>query len=110
MYGARGNIANIECAICLNDFSDSSVCRQLPCDHVFHKSCIDEWFILSVKCPMCKRNIREIFLGEEALPQRRSIASVGSSERPETVSRTDSIGEDVNNPLMAVEMTQMQNI
>jgi hypothetical protein len=110
MYGARGNIANIECAICLNDFSDSSVCRQLPCDHVFHKSCIDEWFILSVKCPMCKRNIREIFLGEEALPQRRSVASVASPERPGPVSRTDSIGEDVNNPLMAVEMTQIQNI
>lgn len=53
-----------ECAICISDLTDGDSCRQLPCDHIFHTDCIDQWFTLSVACPMCKRNIRSIILGE----------------------------------------------
>uniref|UniRef100_A0A2N9H4F6 RING-type domain-containing protein n=1 Tax=Fagus sylvatica TaxID=28930 RepID=A0A2N9H4F6_FAGSY len=45
-YKGRGEgIENrIECAICLEDFEDGDVCRELfTCKHTFHKQCVDEW-------------------------------------------------------------------
>ena len=51
-----------ECPICLVTFSNGDRCRRLPppCEHVFHKECIDTWFQSSVLCPMCKRSVREL--------------------------------------------------
>ena len=56
-----------DCAICLCEIEEGSVCRVLPepCGHVFHKSCIDQWFKQSAACPMCKRSMRAILVGEE---------------------------------------------
>lgn len=31
------------CSICTEDFADGMHVRRLPCGHVFHPSCIDEW-------------------------------------------------------------------
>ena len=48
---------NCSCNICLNKFKDNdSVRKMLNCNHFFHKSCIDKWFIKSntIKCPICK--------------------------------------------------------
>lgn len=42
------------CIVCLSDFKDGEQCRMLPCDHVFHVACIDEWLVRSPKCPICK--------------------------------------------------------
>jgi hypothetical protein len=54
------------------DTSDStcSVCQELiepnipvrrinQCEHQFHKACIDRWFERSVRCPMCRLDIRD---------------------------------------------------
>lgn len=63
---------NLECSICLIEFNENDRCRQLPCDHIFHTTCIDQWFGVSVLCPMCKRNIRSILVGDDDLPVRPS--------------------------------------
>jgi hypothetical protein len=65
---ARGTLEShlLECPICLTDFSEGEICRQLPCDHFFHKTCIDQWFQVSILCPMCKRNIQGFLHGDEA--------------------------------------------
>lgn len=55
-----------ECPICLLEFEVDVMCRQLPCDHLFHKECIDKWFAVSVYCPMCKRNIHSMLVEEES--------------------------------------------
>lgn len=47
-----------ECAICLANFEDGERVRLLPCQHLFHKACIDEWLIKIKKfCPSCRRDI-----------------------------------------------------
>ncbi|ETM97268.1 hypothetical protein PPTG_20392 [Phytophthora nicotianae INRA-310] len=45
------------CPICLIDFEDGEDVRNLPCKHIFHVACIDEWLKRNTSCPMCKSNV-----------------------------------------------------
>lgn len=45
------------CMVCLEDFQLTQPCRRLPCSHVFHKTCIDEWLRRCTDCPICKANV-----------------------------------------------------
>lgn len=55
-----------ECAICLLSLQPGEICRVLPepCGHCFHIDCVDKWFEVSPACPLCKRSIKKILLGE----------------------------------------------
>ncbi len=46
------------CPICLDDFEhDETVVRELPCRHIFHPECVDEFLRTnSSLCPMCKKS------------------------------------------------------
>lgn len=46
------------CAICQDSIS-SDGCRIRNCGHVYHRSCIADWFSLSCRCPVCRYDIRE---------------------------------------------------
>mmetsp|Transcript_59857 Transcript_59857/g.160424 ORF Transcript_59857/g.160424 Transcript_59857/m.160424 type:complete len:102 (+) Transcript_59857:242-547(+) len=44
-----------QCQICLDDYADGDELRTLPCNHVFHKQCVDQWLQLkSNSCPTCR--------------------------------------------------------
>jgi len=49
-----------ECCLCLDLFADDDMLRVLPCNHYFHKDCVDTWFaarrFLPRSCPLCKQN------------------------------------------------------
>jgi hypothetical protein len=48
------------CAICQDSIEGNDVCRLLnTCHHVYHKTCIDQWFLTNVHCPTCRQDIRE---------------------------------------------------
>ena len=55
--------AEEECAVCLGDFEQGDLLRQMRCGHRFHCACIDEWLIGKGRahassrlpaCPLCK--------------------------------------------------------
>ena len=65
---------DLECSICLATFKDGDELRELPCKHIFHKRCIDDWLTREdaktlktmtltdwwqlpplPACPLCKR-------------------------------------------------------
>lgn len=40
------------CNICLEDFAEGNEVQRLPCGHMFHNHCIQEWFLRSRSCPL----------------------------------------------------------
>jgi hypothetical protein len=52
-------VTNTNCAIC----QDSVTCatRIRHCGHCFHGACLDQWFSMSPRCPVCRHDIRTDF-------------------------------------------------
>ena len=42
-----------QCAICLEDFSLHRT-ETFPCQHKFHRICLEEWFKIERTCPLCR--------------------------------------------------------
>ena len=42
------------CVICLEDFKNGDKATVLPCIHIFHTSCIQNWLKTQNCCPICK--------------------------------------------------------
>ena len=50
--------ASSPCAICQEPISSGGV-RIRVCQHEYHRACIVNWFSMSVRCPVCRHDIRE---------------------------------------------------
>jgi len=50
---------DVACCICLNDMEVGVEVRKLPCDHFFHKECIDQWLLVNRTCPIDKKGVHE---------------------------------------------------
>ncbi|KAI3685127.1 hypothetical protein L6452_34361 [Arctium lappa] len=42
------------CRICLEDFEVGSKAGKLPCSHLFHVECINQWVAYHRSCPICR--------------------------------------------------------
>lgn len=47
-----------ECCICLAKYKDKEEVRQLPCSHMFHLKCVDQWLKIISCCPLCKQGLQ----------------------------------------------------
>jgi len=47
-----------KCLVCQEDFEVGEEVRTLPCFHIFHTACIDQWLRTSKECPVCKIAIK----------------------------------------------------
>ncbi|KAL1915299.1 uncharacterized protein VTP21DRAFT_6757 [Calcarisporiella thermophila] len=48
------------CAVCQELYSIGEIGLLLPCNHLFHHSCIVQWLKMSGSCPICRFNLSEI--------------------------------------------------
>ena len=56
-----------DCSICMEEFKINEGIRNLPCNHMFHKKCVDKWFKTSTfTCPICRKSFYE---GESCMMQ-----------------------------------------
>ena len=46
-----------QCSICIGDFEQGEALRRLPCNHIFHRPCIDQWMATHTTCPNCRRGL-----------------------------------------------------
>jgi len=54
------SVTQTQCMVCLEDFTDEQEVRRLPCSHLFHSECIDEWLRRCTDCPICKTNVDRV--------------------------------------------------
>lgn len=48
------------CSVCQDHYTEGQAIRSIThCNHMFHKSCIDQWFERNVHCPVCRYDIRQ---------------------------------------------------
>ena len=47
----------LQCTICLDNIKPDDFIVNLPCNHLYHKNCIRNWFINNNTCPVCRINI-----------------------------------------------------
>ena len=66
-----------ECPICKNEIIGKK--HTTLCNHVFHQSCIMDWFKKSDKCPMCRKQME---IESLPLPENTSIIEIRGSMRP----------------------------
>ena len=45
------------CPICLLEYEQGDELRLLPCNHEFHKECIDSWLENNTSCPACRHSL-----------------------------------------------------
>lgn len=46
-----------KCTICLSEFEIEEDVRRLPCMHLFHVECVDQWLGQNKRCPICRVDI-----------------------------------------------------
>ena len=46
------------CPICLDLFPENSFVYKLPCNHYYHKHCIESWLELNRICPSCRESVK----------------------------------------------------
>ncbi|TNV78161.1 hypothetical protein FGO68_gene4262 [Halteria grandinella] len=46
------------CSVCHCQFAEGDVMKQLPCNHQFHKACIEPWFERNDTCPICRLQLQ----------------------------------------------------
>lgn len=90
------------CAVCLDGYKASDVVRILPCQHEFHKLCIDPWLVEHRTCPMCKLNIlKELGLGSNE-SHTRDVEVAEVSVQADHYTSADNRGVIVNDVEAAV--------
>lgn len=45
------------CQICMENFEEGEELRTLPCFHLFHSHCVDQWLKVNSICPTCRHKI-----------------------------------------------------
>ncbi|KAJ4828780.1 hypothetical protein Tsubulata_023757 [Turnera subulata] len=48
---------DVECCICLAKYREKEEVTQLPCSHMFHLKCVDQWLRIISCCPLCKQEL-----------------------------------------------------
>ncbi|KAK7857142.1 e3 ubiquitin-protein ligase rha2b [Quercus suber] len=53
-----GTSEEVECAVCLCKIGEGEEIRQLRCDHLFHRVCLDRWLgYRRLTCPLCRGSL-----------------------------------------------------
>jgi hypothetical protein len=66
----QSDISCGDCPICLEPFKLRQHAKKLPCEHMFHKKCIDKWLNRSHLCPCCRNDINTSM---ESVPIHRNV-------------------------------------
>ncbi|KAI1280701.1 RING finger protein 11 [Halotydeus destructor] len=69
-----GSKKNRECVICMNEFLIGDAIRVLPCIHIYHTACIDDWLMRSFTCPSCMEPVDTALLSSYHLSRPSELS------------------------------------
>ncbi|KAL1209009.1 E3 ubiquitin-protein ligase MBR2 [Cardamine amara subsp. amara] len=50
---------DIKCSICQEEYVDGDEVGTMPCQHMYHVSCVQQWLRMKNWCPICKTSAEE---------------------------------------------------
>lgn len=53
-------IQSESCTICLSNLKSDQPVRRLPCFHIYHIDCIDNWLKINHTCPNCRTSMLKL--------------------------------------------------
>mmetsp|Transcript_5496 Transcript_5496/g.11966 ORF Transcript_5496/g.11966 Transcript_5496/m.11966 type:complete len:482 (+) Transcript_5496:270-1715(+) len=62
------------CSICLCEYELGEKVIRLPCDHVYHETCLASWTENHVRCPLCNCDLMEGFEQPACVRRARQVA------------------------------------
>lgn len=65
-----GSGLDYRCPICLENFASGVEIRVMPCQHKYHRRCLDKWLKINAVCPICNMNIKDKFHEDHPSPQQ----------------------------------------
>lgn len=55
---SRSLLDSVKCAVCLCKIEEEEEVRELRCNHLFHRVCLDRWLGYGrMTCPLCRNNL-----------------------------------------------------
>lgn len=55
----NSNDCDGKCLVCQENYEREESLRRLPCNHLFHAECVDQWLRSSDKCPFCRTSLND---------------------------------------------------
>lgn len=55
--GKEKEHTEVKCLICQENYEQGEELRRLPCQHCFHKECVDTWLSTKDRCAFCRKSI-----------------------------------------------------
>lgn len=60
------------CSICLCEYENGETVTKLPCNHIYHESCIGSWTQSHVRCPLCNYDLMTGFEQPESVRNQQN--------------------------------------
>lgn len=48
------------CTICLNFIRKNEIVKELPCKHIFHRTCVEQWLKIKAICPIDRSSLLDL--------------------------------------------------
>ena len=55
--GKEENHTLVKCQVCQFPYEEGDELRELPCEHYFHRECVDSWLQTKSTCALCRKPI-----------------------------------------------------
>ncbi|KAL7536888.1 hypothetical protein ACHAXR_007474 [Thalassiosira sp. AJA248-18] len=62
------------CSICLCEYEHGEQVTRLPCDHIYHESCLNSWTDNHVRCPLCNYDLMDGYEQPVSVRQQQAHA------------------------------------
>jgi E3 ubiquitin-protein ligase RNF38/44 len=89
-------VDNNTCPICINEMVEGEQARSLPCKHLFHQSCVDEWLRVNASCPTCRASIYRLGSSAEDSGSADVVAAARGYSLPMEVRTNPTSGRATN--------------